>query len=240
MIRVLQFLGVMSLAGASLVGGLCIVQRSQGDTRIDNTASVVERFKQTVGHSSPQDSHEQASPLVRAAQAFALYLNPPAPAKPDGVRPVTEKENKSVAQDQLPARPEATSAKFELRGISYSRSRPDESLALIREPATGSRWVGQGAQIGHIVIERINGDSIVCKDGDRALAMNLTAKETPTALVAATKPVEKKPAPAKKATRPASGAPEPMLVRGMRQIPLARLTSDHQQDAVRRSDVTAQ
>jgi hypothetical protein len=64
--------------------------------------------------------------------------------------------------------------KFELHGISYHRARPENSMALVWEPGNGHRWVKLGAELGHLVLKEINGDSIVCQAGDSEQTIALT------------------------------------------------------------------
>jgi len=75
--------------------------------------------------------------LVAQAEAFALCLNPPKP--PQRTAPVPRPR---------PARPEvkpvAAPPPLRLMGISYHRSNPAESRALVGAPDGGCRWVGVG------------------------------------------------------------------------------------------------
>jgi hypothetical protein len=140
---------------------------------------------------------EMRSPLVQAAKAFALYLNPPAKAKPTLAAAATKgapvsPETKTAGMTPE-VRPVASSPKFELQGISYHRSRPERSMALVWQPDTGRRWVRPGEQLGHLVIEQINSDAIVYRDGQltQELALDLDAVTT---AVAQDTPAPKRPA----------------------------------------------
>jgi hypothetical protein len=237
-IRILHFATVTSMVGACWVAGLCLFQTPRDYvTSANSYTGPDDRFTQATGSTIRQGPDEDDSALVRAAKEFALYLNPPAPVKQVRENPVSEKAIKGVAKAEPQITPENTSAKFELRGISYHRLRPEESMALVWEPGAGSRWVRQGTQIGHIVVDKINGDSIVCKNGERVLAMSLGGQKTATAVA---KVHKKEPAPAPKDSHSITTAPRPLLVRGMRQIPLARLTVNQQQDTPRELTLTAQ
>jgi hypothetical protein len=127
------------------------------------SAGAVELFGQAKS-SAGQDSAGQTSPLVKAAEAFALFLNPPPRPEP-------------VAAPSGPAaipRPQTVSAKFDLIGTSFYALRPDMSLALIDEPGKGFRWLRQSDKVGHLVIERIEDGIVTVRDGQRTF--ELTAK----------------------------------------------------------------
>ncbi len=237
-IRVLQGVSVIALVTASAVLALCLGRPSQREIRTgDAPLTMAERFRQVLVPSGRQSSRDEDSALVKAAKGFALAINPPVPAQPSRDHPIPEKGTQNIARAVLSLAPEKSPAKFELRGISYHRSHPDQSMALIWEPGAGSRWVRQGEQIGHVVIERIDAAAIQCKEGERAVAMGLAG---PKGTVAVAKVHEKKSTPTPKATAAHDSVSRPLLVRGMRQIPLTRLTVNTQQNATRESQLTAQ
>jgi hypothetical protein len=126
-----------------------------------NSTGSIERFKEARGDEN-KDIGGQSSPLVREADAFALYLNPP--AKP-----------KRAAVSHRPARPPRpagpVSAKFELLGTSVYPSHPELSLALIDEPGKGFHWVRQGGKVGHLIIEQIKDGLVVVRDGQRTFEL---------------------------------------------------------------------
>jgi hypothetical protein len=123
----------------------------------------VELFGKTKS-SEGKDSAGRTSPLVKAAEAFALFLNPP--PKPQ-----------TVTAPSGPAampRPQTVTAKFDLIGTSFYALRPDLSLALIDEPGKGFRWLRQSDTVGHLVIEQIKDGTVTVRDGQRTFDM--TAK----------------------------------------------------------------
>ena len=122
-----------------------------------NSPGVLEKF--TKPEADKADSQSQDSPLVKQAEAFAMYLNPPPPPQPQA----------PTASDKPaePPRPPEVSVKFELIGTSFYSLRPQLSLALIDEPGKGLRWVRQSSKIGHLVIEQIKDGLIVIRDGDK-------------------------------------------------------------------------
>jgi hypothetical protein len=230
MIKVLWLLGVLALTLAAVVLVLCAAGagRTGGHERPAAGSSVIERFRQGDGDSL--HSEHRLSPLVQQAQAFASYLNPPpasrppvggaAAAKTDARAAAPEGQSTVVrASEVKPASP--SSPKFELHGISYYRSKPEQSMALVCEPGGSRRWIRQGAQFGHLTVERIDSDSVLCRDGTRTLVMSLASQETLTKFARARgETTEPKPT-----SKPARAAPAPPPVRGLRQMPLARVAA---------------
>ena len=151
MVRTLQALTVLAMISAGVVFVLCAGQWLQGASGSDQIErnlgpSVLERFRRAGGgEKSGQETH---SALVRQAEAFALYLNPPQPPK-DEQAPAP----KRISRQTIPAAIVAkVTPKFMLVGTSYYRSRPEESMALVSEPGSGTHWVKQGARLGHFIL----------------------------------------------------------------------------------------
>jgi hypothetical protein len=234
-IRILHLAGAMSLVGACVVTGLCVLGMPQPSTAaLGSSSTIMDRLKQVPDNAERRSELKEDSALVRAAKEFAVLLSPPAPAKPALANPVSEKRTQNVAKAEPQPAPENTSAKFELRGISYHRSRPEESMALVAVPGAGISWVRQGTQIGRITIDKISGDSIECRDGERVLAMSVVSQKT-TAVAKAHDAKEKKltAAATPKSRSPTTTAgPRPLLVRGMRQIPPVRVAASQSQDTL--------
>jgi len=127
-----------------------------------SSPTVLEKFAKDTQR-KPQRKASQLSPLVKQAQAFALYLNPPPPPKP--ARPASPVA--SVPKPSIP-RPRGTvSAKFKLIGTSVNESKPEFSLAFIDEPGKGLHWVRQSSKIDHLIIEQIKDGIVVVRDGQR-------------------------------------------------------------------------
>jgi hypothetical protein len=216
-VRILQVSGVLALVGAVAVSALCVLNGWRGDSHIAGIAapSAIERFKQA-GGSNDRSRSAQLSPLVRQAQIFAAYLNPPPASKrKPSSRPI---EKEAVVAQTPEVKPANPSAKFKLHGISYRPSRPEDSMALVWEPGTGHRWVKEGAQLGHITIVEINGDSVLCTDGTNTRAMALDLNQTGAVFADGRK---------KRTVRKQSNGSEHAVahwspVRRIRQIPPAR------------------
>jgi len=173
-LRILGVLGVIS-AGAVLLA--CAVQglRGRGDPDVEEFLrgpGIVERLSRA-GDNKGNNSQQEDSPLVSQAQAFAVYLNPP------------------PTRQEVPARiptvrPAAPSPKFTLHGTCYYPLQPEESLALVWEPGGGGgtfRWVKQGAELGHFVIEKIERGAIVYRDGERMHEMLVERRSAPVSFV---------------------------------------------------------
>ena len=151
MVRTLQALTVLAMISAGVVFVLCAGQWLQGASGSDQIErnlgpSVLERFRRAGGgEKSGQETH---SALVRQAEAFALYLNPPPPPKTNEA-PAPKRISKQTIPAAIAAK---VTPKFRLVGTSYYRSRPEESMALVSEPGSGTHWVKQGARLGHFVL----------------------------------------------------------------------------------------
>lgn len=118
------------------------------------------------------DESGLTSPLVKQAQAFGLYLNPP-------VRAVNNTQGPpSLPRPTIDSRPATVSAKFKLVGTSFYAVHPDLSLALIDEPGKGLHWVRRSSQVGHLLIDQIKDGLVVVKDGERTF--ELVAERLPT------------------------------------------------------------
>jgi hypothetical protein len=120
-----------------------------------NSAGVIEKFKESKGD-KVGDRGQEISPLVKQAEAFALYLSPPPPPQPIVSEP---------SRSQSPPQPKATSPKFKLVGTSYYALHPELSLALIDEPGKGLHWVRQFGKVGHLIIEQVKDGLVVVRDG---------------------------------------------------------------------------
>jgi hypothetical protein len=126
-------------------------------------------LEQLAGRSERQGSErarELKPPLVAQAEAFTLRLNPPKPPQ----RPAPVPRPRTLRPE---VKPVAAPPPLRLMGISYHRSNPAESRALVGAPDGGCRWVKQGAEFGHLVIEKINRGSILYRDGGATQEMTL-------------------------------------------------------------------
>ncbi len=173
MVRALRTLGILAMISAGVVFVLCGARLSQGAPEIGRNLSlpILEKFSQA-GDLGEKSSQETLSPLVKQAEGFALYLNPPQPPKPRKA-PVPKH---SLKQTTLAVRAGELKPKFTLVATSYYRSRPEESMALVSEPGKEPRWVKQGACLSHFVVEEVERGMIVYRDGDRLVEMAINTK----------------------------------------------------------------
>lgn len=228
MVRIAQAIGTISLLLAAVLLTFCVLENRRTTPLSPGTLTVTERFRQTAPPER-EDDVGPTSPLVQQAIAFSLYLNPP-PASPlsqASGRTVAAVADWGTKQDAEPEtlsspRPAASAPKFELHGISYYRADPRLSMAMIYEPGGTRRWVRSGDQVGHLVIERIESDGLVCRDGTQSQTVALATDETIQRFVSQAGLGKQAPKPPR---TPIQDAPAPMPVRGLRQIPLSRVAA---------------
>ena len=139
-----------------------------GDEQIEQflkSPGAIEKFNKAKG-TKPLKTGDQVSPLVKQANAFGLYLNPPPRPAP---KPRTTTIRKPTALPPSPLGP--TSVKFTLIGTSRYPARPELSLAYINEPGKGLHWVRQGSKVAHLIIEEVKDGSIVVKDREKTVTL---------------------------------------------------------------------
>ncbi len=217
MIKTLWMVGIFALVFSGVVLVFWVMECFQiapvagGEAEL----SIVEKFKRS---ESCSDKSRQmvSSPLVQQAQAFALYLNPPA-------RPVQNPKPsipaaKHVVKKEPEVEPVQMSPKFEVRGISYYPSRPEESMALVWEPGSGCRWIKKGAKLGHFVVERIEGASVLYRDGQNTHEMAFVPGQAATGVA---RDNNIKPVP--KESRKPDRAPRPSPLQRARRTPSTRV-----------------
>lgn len=164
MIKTLRITSIVAVVLAVVFFVLPAVFGVRGDEQIEqflNSAGVIEKFHEAKGD-KVEDRRHEISPLVKQAEAFALYLNPPPKPKP------------KIEPSMLRSRPRPkgpVSPKFELIGTSCYALHPELSLALIDEPGKGSHWVRQFGRVGHLIIEQIKDGLVVVRDGERTFEL---------------------------------------------------------------------
>jgi len=180
MVRWFCILGVCAMLAAVGVLGLWRCERGKVDREIAeflNRSGAIARFRAQGSGSESRPAEVPA--LVEQAEAYARLLDPP-----KRIEKLTAPAPASGPALAVPVvRPPAPSAVFRLDGISYHRSRPEESMALVREPAGERRWVRQGARLGHFVIHEIHGDKIVYRAGEQLREMAVEHGATATSFV---------------------------------------------------------
>jgi len=157
MIRTLRITTIVTaiLAGLLFVFPVFFgVRANEEAEQFLNSPGVVEKYKQANGNKQ-NGSDSQTSPLVKQAEAFALYLNPI--LEPTRAAPIRQ-------QQIIPPKPPKAYAKFSLVGTAIHATRPEESLAFIKEPGKVLFWVRPGSKVGHVTVEQIGEGLIVCRD----------------------------------------------------------------------------
>jgi len=167
MVRMLQAITVLAMISAGVVFVLCagqLLQCASGSEEIERKLGppVLERFRQVAG-GSEKNVQEPLSALIRQAEAYALLLNPPQPAKSEQA-PAPSRSLKQTVAAAIEAK---VKPKFTLVGTSYYRSMPEESMALVSEPGSGTGWVKKGARLGHFIVEKVERGTLVYRDGNR-------------------------------------------------------------------------
>lgn len=134
--------------------------------------SIIEEFKQNNSQNS-KSNELTLSPLIKQAQAFALYLNPPKLPKPKKNPTHKPEQEPPIATVKLPK----IEPKFNLLSTSCYRSNPRKSLALVSEPGKGRHWVKAGENLGHFKVEEIRKGMIIFSQGDclQQMAINTSA-----------------------------------------------------------------
>jgi len=172
-VKTFYFISILCLACASLLFGLSGRQWMQGvlPEERDPWIPVAERLRQSL---TSQDK-AAANPLLEQAEALARYLNPP--------KPPPRNETSPPAVSTLPIsgppvlRPPNPTPQFRILAISYYRSNPDKSLAMVWDANKGGYWIKKGDRLGHFVIERIEKEAIFYRDGDQLRQMAVAVKQ---------------------------------------------------------------
>lgn len=185
MVPILRMIGVLSLAAATAVLALSLREELSASYPRDIVTgpSIVEQFGLS-DSATIAEGNDHVPPLLRQAQIFAQYLNPPIPPRQE-VAALTS-EPHTVPAPPVEVRPPSTTTQFELHGISYHPLRPEESMALIWEPGNGRQWVRRGDRLGHCTIAEIRSASIVYYSGEQRAEISLA----PDQLVADSTEVE--------------------------------------------------
>ena len=163
MIKALRITSIIAVVLASVFFVFPVVfgvRRDEQAEQFLKSPSVIEKFSKAKGRKKTK-SEDQASPLVKQAEAFVLYLNPPKPREPTAPSRTVKSAHK----------PKTVSPKFELIGTSFYASHPELSLALIDEPGKGFRWVRQSSEVSHLIIEQIKDGIVVVRDGERTFEL---------------------------------------------------------------------
>ncbi|MFQ6034493.1 MAG: hypothetical protein ACE5NM_01420 [Sedimentisphaerales bacterium] len=162
MIKTLRITSIIVAILAGIVFVFPVVFGGRGNKRMEqllNSPGAIEKFNKAQADKSVTNE-SQSSPLVKQAQALALYLNPP-----------RSKAELSTPRAVTPSPRGPVTAKFTLIGTSFYAARPELSLAFIDEPGKGLRWVRPASQVGHLIIEQIKDGLVVVRDGQKTFEL---------------------------------------------------------------------
>jgi len=201
-LRITSILAVLLACGLLAVPLIFQKHSNPKAEELLKTESAVEKFSKTQNIMADKKD-TQTSPLVKQAQAFATFLNPPKP------EPSPEEQ-----QAELEIRPQVVTSKFTLIGTSLNAARPEMSMALIDEPGKGTYWVKQAAQVGHLTIEQIKSGLVVINDNGRT--SEIVAERPEKISLLRNPPAEG--APAAPTTAEGSAPPPPEMEIPMEQI----------------------
>jgi hypothetical protein len=169
MIKTLQITSVIAaiLAGVFIVFPVIYGVRTDGSIdKFLKLPSVKEQFE-SAADTKTKTSQSQESPLVKQAEAFALYLNPLKPA----VRKVTKGTKIPGISGKVNVTP-----KFPVLATIVYPNNPTLSQALINEPGKGRHWVRQSSMVGHLFVEQVNDGHVVLKSGDETYNIEISEK----------------------------------------------------------------
>jgi len=187
----IKTLRITSIIAAVLAAGLFVFPaifglRSNQDTKkFLSLPSVVEEFRKAKGDRD-KGGEGQISPLVKQAQAFGLYLNPPKPVK-QTTRTTARKPDKGDIVP--PPSPRPLTPKFKVIAISFYASHPESSLVLIDEPGKGRHWVRESTVVSHLTIEQIKDGLVVVKGAKGTFELAPESRPLQRSLVAGSSPV---------------------------------------------------
>ena len=174
MIKTLRITSIIMVVVAAVLLVFPVLFGVRGNKDIEQflaSDGAIEKFKESAD-SKAKNGENQTSPLVKQAEAFTLFLNPPKPVEmPEDSQP-----------DGIP-RPQIIISKFKLIGTSYFAAHPELSLALIDEPGEGVHWVRQADEVGHLLIEQVKDGIVVVKDGQKTFEIASEKQEKTNPLI---------------------------------------------------------
>jgi hypothetical protein len=170
--KFLQIIAVLAMISSIFVLARCISQllNDAPEVKYASGPSIRDRFLEIVEHSE-KNNQVATPPLVRQAEAFAMYLNPPEPPKSSETE-VSSSSRQTISR----INPVELSPKFTLTATSYYRSKPQASMALVWEPGIGFHWIKQGSKLGHFIIDKIERGTVVYRNGSLQGKMSVDTK----------------------------------------------------------------
>ena len=171
MIKTLRITSVVAAILAGVFFVFPVIYGVRDDDSIDkflNLPSVKEKFEKDIADAKTKTGDSPESPLVKQAEAFALYLNPLKPAAPKTVR-------KGGKIPSISSKVNVTPQFTVLATIVYPDN-PTLSQVLIDEPGKGRFWVRQSSMVGHVFVEEVKDGLVVLKSGDEIHNLEITEK----------------------------------------------------------------
>ncbi|MHC4326288.1 MAG: hypothetical protein ACYSUX_18615 [Planctomycetota bacterium] len=161
---------IISVVAAILAGVFInvfpVIYGVRGDERIDEylkLPSAKEKFE-NAADTKTKTSKSQESPLVKQAEAFALYLNP--------AKQTVRKTSKGTKAPNI-ADKVAVTPKFKVFATIYYPDNPNLSQALIDEPGMGRHWIRQSSMVGHLLLEQVKDGLIVIKGSKETFELEI-------------------------------------------------------------------
>jgi hypothetical protein len=171
MIKTLRITSVVAaiLAGVFFVFPVIYgVRKDESVDKLLNLPSVKKKFEKDVADSKTKTGQSPDSPLVKQAEAFALYLNP---LKPSIRKPPIKGGKIPSISSKVNVTP-----KFTVLATIVYPDNPMLSQALINEPGSGRHWVRQSTIVGHLFVEQIKEGIVVLKSGDEITNLEIAEK----------------------------------------------------------------
>ena len=192
MIKTLRITSVVAAILAGVFFVFPVIYGVRTDNSIDKflkLPSAKEKFEDAAD-TKTKTGENQESPLVKQAEAFALYLNPDKPA-------VAKTPIKGAKIPSIDSKVTVT-PKFPVLATIFYPENPTLSQALIDEPGKGRHWVRQSSMIGHIFIEQVKDGLVVLKSGEETYNIEIqekaetgiTGKASPASLRSSPGPVK--------------------------------------------------
>ena len=172
MIKTLRITSVV----AAILGGVFIVlpviYGVRSDERIDKFLKLPgAKVKfESAADTKTKTGENRESPLVKQAEAFALYLNP--------VKPPVRKISRSGQTPSISSKVNVT-PKFPVYATIVCPENPKLSQALIDEPGRGRHWVRQSSMVGHLLIEQVKNGLVVAKSGEETFDIPIAKEPQP-------------------------------------------------------------
>jgi hypothetical protein len=158
---------MVALISAGVVFGAVLKQVIQEEPPppFASQPSIVEIF---ASRAKTPGQVKETPPLVKQAEAFAVYLNrvQTSPPQPKSSRILAKPVSNPL---RLPVSPPPVSPNFRVIATSYYEAQPERSMVLILESGGqdgGRRWVKEGTRIDRFAIQEIRQGYITCRQLD--------------------------------------------------------------------------